>query len=65
MRNITQVDIHDETFPFDFDDTNQFNYCLSATTVKDNLASIAEKVDDEEYLRVILSKLKEVGDQGC
>ncbi|KAG7485756.1 hypothetical protein JOB18_017770 [Solea senegalensis] len=57
--NITQVTISDETFPFDYDEVAQFNCCLSATTVKDNLAAIAEKVDEQEYLQIVLSKLHE------
>ncbi|XP_051242498.1 uncharacterized protein mslnb isoform X27 [Dicentrarchus labrax] len=56
---ISQVTISDETFPFDYDDITQFNCCLSATTVKDNLDAITGKVDDEEYLTIVLSKLKE------
>ncbi|XP_070684274.1 mesothelin-like protein [Pempheris klunzingeri] len=57
--NITQVTISDDTFPFDYDDITQFNCCLSATTVKNNLDSITGKVDEEEYLKIVLSKLKE------
>lgn len=56
---ITQVTISDETFPFDYDDITQFNCCLSAATVKDNLASITDKVDQEDYLKIVLSKLQE------
>ncbi|TKS68552.1 Mesothelin-like protein [Collichthys lucidus] len=56
---ITQVIISDEAFPFDYDDINQFNCCLSATIVKNNLASITDKVDQEEYLTIVLSKLRE------
>ncbi|XP_044203497.1 uncharacterized protein LOC122979809 [Thunnus albacares] len=56
---ITQVTISDETFPFDYDDITQFNCCLSAATVKDNLAAITDKVDQEEYLKIVLSKLQE------
>lgn len=56
--------ISDETFPFDYDDINQFNFCLNATTVKNNLASITGKVDQEDYLSIVLSKLREVGDEG-
>ena len=52
--------ISDEAFPFDYDDINQFNCCLSANTVKDNLNAITEKVDEEEYLKIVLSKLQEV-----
>lgn len=54
--------ISDEAFPFDYDDLTQFNCCLSATVVKDNLASITEKVEQEEYLMIVLEKLREVGD---
>ncbi|XP_068444753.1 uncharacterized protein [Clinocottus analis] len=57
---ITQVTISDETFPFDYDDIAQFNCCLSGATVRDNLEGIVEKVDQEEYLHVVLSKLREV-----
>ncbi|KAM7419684.1 hypothetical protein PAMA_016664 [Pampus argenteus] len=56
---ITQVTVSDETFPFDYDDLAQFDSCLSAAVVKDNLASITEKVDQEEYLKIVLSKLQE------
>lgn len=60
--NITQVTISDSTFPFDYDDVNQFNACLSAQTVKDNLAAIVDKVELEEYLSIVLNKLREVRD---
>ncbi|XP_071382780.1 uncharacterized protein mslna [Centroberyx affinis] len=56
---ITQVTISDETFPFDYDDVAQFNCCLSAKTVKDNLAAITTKVDQEEFLVIVLNKLRE------
>ncbi|XP_059180401.1 uncharacterized protein LOC131958981 [Centropristis striata] len=56
---ITQVVISDETFPFDYDDISQFNCCLSASTVRDNLDAITDKVDEEEYLVIVLSKLRE------
>ncbi|RVE75916.1 hypothetical protein OJAV_G00003550 [Oryzias javanicus] len=55
---ITQVTISDPTFPFDYN-INQFNNCLSVSTVKENLDAITEKVDEEEYLRIVLQKLKE------
>uniref|UniRef100_A0A3P9J4M6 Uncharacterized protein n=1 Tax=Oryzias latipes TaxID=8090 RepID=A0A3P9J4M6_ORYLA len=56
---ITQVTISDPTFPFDYN-INQFNNCLSVSTVKDNLDAITEKVDEVEYLRIVLQKLQEV-----
>uniref|UniRef100_A0A3B3CH34 Uncharacterized protein n=1 Tax=Oryzias melastigma TaxID=30732 RepID=A0A3B3CH34_ORYME len=58
---ITQVTISDPAFPFDYT-INQFNNCLSVSTVKDNLDAITEKVDEEEYLRIVLHKLKDVSD---
>lgn len=61
--NITQVTISDQIFPFDYD-TNQFNSCLSASVVKDNLNAITEKVVQKDYLKIVLSKLQEVGDRG-
>uniref|UniRef100_A0A3B4AB41 Mesothelin a n=1 Tax=Periophthalmus magnuspinnatus TaxID=409849 RepID=A0A3B4AB41_9GOBI len=57
---IDQVTISDETFPFDYTDIQQFNSCLSATTVKDNLDTLTIKLDEEDYLRVVLDKLNEV-----
>uniref|UniRef100_A0A3P9M289 Uncharacterized protein n=1 Tax=Oryzias latipes TaxID=8090 RepID=A0A3P9M289_ORYLA len=56
---ITQVTISDPTFPFDYN-INQFNNCLSVSTVKDNLDGITEKVDEVEYLRIVLQKLQDV-----
>ncbi|KAK1886019.1 Mesothelin-like protein [Dissostichus eleginoides] len=56
---INQVIISDETFPFDYDDITQFNCCLSASTVKNNLDGITDKVDDKDYLKIVLSKLHE------
>ncbi|XP_068583671.1 uncharacterized protein [Cebidichthys violaceus] len=57
---ITRVTISDDTFPFDYDDITQFNCCLSALVVRNNLNSITEKVEQEEYLSIVLSKLREV-----
>ncbi|XP_051940160.1 uncharacterized protein LOC127613259 isoform X1 [Hippocampus zosterae] len=57
--SITQVTISDEVFPFDYFDVNQFNCCLNATVVRDNLGSITEKVDQDEYLKIVLEKLRE------
>ncbi|XP_076003783.1 uncharacterized protein LOC142996666 isoform X2 [Genypterus blacodes] len=56
---ITQVTISDPTFPLDYNDVAQFNSCLSAKTVKFSLPAITEKVDEEEFLRVVLNKLQE------
>ncbi|KAI3353425.1 hypothetical protein L3Q82_019952, partial [Scortum barcoo] len=57
--NITSVTISDETFPYNYDDITQFNCCLSAKTVKDNLGAITDKVDQVDYLTIVLSKLRE------
>lgn len=57
---ITQVIIHDEAFPFDYDDLDQFDRCLNASVVRENLAAIVAKVDQEEFQRVVLDKLREV-----
>ncbi|KAM4595298.1 uncharacterized protein mslnb isoform 4-T4 [Fundulus diaphanus] len=57
--NITQVIISDATFPFDYDDINQFNSCLSAATVRDNLEAITQKVDQQDYLKIVLAKLRQ------
>ncbi|XP_014907129.1 uncharacterized protein mslnb isoform X9 [Poecilia latipinna] len=57
--NITQVTISGVTFPFDYSDINQFNSCLSAAVVRDNLEIITQKVDQEDYLKIVLTKLQE------
>ncbi|XP_015820458.1 uncharacterized protein [Nothobranchius furzeri] len=57
--SITQVTISDNTFPFDYSDINQFNSCLSAAVVKANLQAIASMADQEDYLKIVLSKLRE------
>lgn len=57
--NITRVTISDDAFPFGYDAT-QFGHCLSAQVVKENLASLTEKVDVDEFQRVILDRLDEV-----
>lgn len=63
---ITPVVIRDAAFPFDYIDEAQFRSCLNATTARDNLASITQAVDSLEFLRIVLDKLREVGDlAGC
>lgn len=57
--NITRVTISDDSFPFGYDET-QFRHCLSADVAKENIASLAEKVDVDEFQKVILDKLNEV-----
>uniref|UniRef100_A0A3Q3L8M9 Mesothelin a n=2 Tax=Mastacembelus armatus TaxID=205130 RepID=A0A3Q3L8M9_9TELE len=62
---ITQVTISSDTFPFNYFEISQFNSCLSATTVKDNLDAITMKVDEMEYLRIVLNKLQEAYGAGA
>jgi hypothetical protein len=58
--NITQVTISENTFPFNYETVTKFNCCLTAKTVVDNLDAITAKVDDLEYLEVVLARLREV-----
>ncbi|XP_029595979.1 uncharacterized protein mslnb isoform X4 [Salmo trutta] len=57
--NITQVTISESTFPFNYETVTKFNCCLTAKTVVDNLEAITAKVDDQEYLEVVLARLRE------
>ncbi|XP_052372228.1 mesothelin-like protein isoform X2 [Oncorhynchus keta] len=57
--NITQVTISENTFPFNYETVTKFNCCLTAKTVVDNLDAITAKVDDLEYLEVVLARLRE------
>lgn len=57
--NITQVEISDDAFPFGYDQT-QFDLCLDPTVMVENLYAICEKVDDDEFQKIILKKLKQV-----
>ncbi|KAL0969375.1 hypothetical protein UPYG_G00226220 [Umbra pygmaea] len=56
--NITQTTIADPSFPFGYDLT-QFDLCLDTTVLKDNLAAITSKVDDNTFQTVILKKLNQ------
>ncbi|KAL2086519.1 hypothetical protein ACEWY4_017578 [Coilia grayii] len=60
---ITQVQIHGDTFPIDYD-TTQFDACLSIATLKDNLAAITDKADEESYREIILKKLNQAYPEG-
>ncbi|XP_052399699.1 uncharacterized protein LOC127946925 [Carassius gibelio] len=57
--NITSVAISDDAFPFGYDAT-QFGNCLSSTVVLENLASLCDKIDNSDFQRIILDKLKEI-----
>ncbi|XP_036006813.1 uncharacterized protein LOC105939733 [Fundulus heteroclitus] len=54
--NISQVIISDPAFPFGYDET-QFDLCLDIPVLRDNLNTICQKVDDDEFQKVILKKL--------
>ncbi|CDQ78290.1 unnamed protein product [Oncorhynchus mykiss] len=41
-----------------------FNHCLSAQVVMDNLASLTEKVDDDDMQKIILEKLRQAYPKG-
>ncbi|XP_030598784.1 uncharacterized protein mslnb [Archocentrus centrarchus] len=56
---ITRVTISSEAFPLDYSDINQFNICLNATIVRDNLDAITQKLDQDDYLKIVLSKLRQ------
>ncbi|XDV12687.1 hypothetical protein PO909_001284 [Leuciscus waleckii] len=60
---ITNTIISDDAFPFGYD-AGQFNSCLSATVVRDNLASLCEKIEDSAFQRIILEKLNEISPNG-
>nr|XP_046269032.1 uncharacterized protein LOC124071969 [Scatophagus argus]XP_046269033.1 uncharacterized protein LOC124071969 [Scatophagus argus] len=61
--NITQVTVSDDSFPFGYDQT-QFDLCLDIPVLKDNLYSICEKVDDDDFQKVILKKLNQAFPSG-
>ncbi|XP_036408733.1 uncharacterized protein mslna [Megalops cyprinoides] len=61
--SITQVTINDDAFPFGYD-AAQFNCCLDVNVVKENLASLTEKVDDDEFQQIILTKLNQAYPSG-
>lgn len=57
--NITKSTISEGSFPFGYDET-QFDLCLDLPVLRENLYSICEKVDDDNFQKVILRKLNEV-----
>ncbi|MEQ2284215.1 hypothetical protein AMECASPLE_019224 [Ameca splendens] len=56
--NITQVAIGNPSFPFGYN-LMQFDLCLDIPILKDNLNSICQKVDEDDYQKVILNKLNQ------
>ncbi|XP_047467263.1 uncharacterized protein LOC125023795 [Mugil cephalus] len=61
--NITQVTVSDPSFPFGYDLT-QFDLCLDVPVLKENLNSICEKVNDDDFQKIILRKLNEAFPSG-
>ncbi|KAF4117956.1 hypothetical protein G5714_000007 [Onychostoma macrolepis] len=57
--NITEATIADGSFPFGYT-AAQFDACLTARVLDGNLAAVTEKVDDNNFQRIILNKLKQV-----
>ncbi|XP_067232113.1 mesothelin-like protein [Chanodichthys erythropterus] len=60
---ITDVIISDDAFPFGYNE-DQFRNCLNADVVRDNLASLCEKIEDSAFQRIILDKLNEISPNG-
>ncbi|XP_035990971.1 mesothelin-like protein [Fundulus heteroclitus] len=56
--NITHTTISDPSFPFGFDVT-QFDLCLDVSVLKDNLNALCQKVDDDDFQKIILKKLNQ------
>uniref|UniRef100_A0A3P8TLE2 Si:ch211-188p14.5 n=1 Tax=Amphiprion percula TaxID=161767 RepID=A0A3P8TLE2_AMPPE len=56
--NITQVTASDTSFPFRYDQT-LFDLCLGIPVLKDNLNSICEKVENDDFQKIILQKLNQ------
>ncbi|XP_031722659.1 otoancorin [Anarrhichthys ocellatus] len=61
--NITQVTVSDNAFPFGYDQT-QFDLCLDIPVLRDNLNSICEKVDEDDFQKIILTKLNQAFPSG-
>ncbi|MEQ2159193.1 hypothetical protein GOODEAATRI_020191, partial [Goodea atripinnis] len=53
-----QVTIGNPSFPFGYN-LMQFDLCLDIPILKDNLNSICQKVDEDDYQQVILKKLNQ------
>ncbi|XP_035769557.1 mesothelin-like protein [Neolamprologus brichardi] len=55
---ITRVTLVNLTFPLNYD-INQFTSCLNSTIVKDNLDALVNQVQEQNYTKIVLSKLRE------
>uniref|UniRef100_A0A3P9C833 Mesothelin a n=1 Tax=Maylandia zebra TaxID=106582 RepID=A0A3P9C833_9CICH len=58
---INRVTLVDLTFPLNYD-ISQFTSCLNSTIVKDNLDALVNQVQEQNYTKIVLSKLREVSD---
>ncbi|KAA0721635.1 hypothetical protein E1301_Tti021717 [Triplophysa tibetana] len=58
LGNVTEAIIADASFPFGYT-AAQFDACLDFTILKSNLAAVTDKVDDSDFQRIILNKLKQ------
>ncbi|XP_056622064.1 uncharacterized protein LOC130435436 [Triplophysa dalaica] len=63
LGNVTEAIIADASFPFGYT-AAQFDACLDFTILKSNLAAVTDKVDDSDFQRIILNKLKQVYPEG-
>ncbi|XP_048126475.1 uncharacterized protein LOC125312047 [Alosa alosa] len=63
LGNITESTVNDPSFPFGYDAT-QFDLCLDLDILKNNLATVTKKVDDEDFQTIILAKLNQAYPEG-
>ncbi|KAJ8344670.1 hypothetical protein SKAU_G00288630 [Synaphobranchus kaupii] len=61
--NITRVTISDGAFPLGYN-ADQFDLCLSMEVVANNLAALAQKVDQDELQTIVLNKLHQAHPSG-
>uniref|UniRef100_A0A3B4FHQ8 Mesothelin a n=1 Tax=Pundamilia nyererei TaxID=303518 RepID=A0A3B4FHQ8_9CICH len=58
---INRVTLVNLIFPLNYD-ISQFTSCLNSTIVKDNLDALVNQVQEQNYTKIVLSKLREVSD---
>ncbi|XP_076142601.1 uncharacterized protein LOC143124782 [Alosa pseudoharengus] len=63
LGNITESTVNDPSFPFGYDAT-QFDLCLDLDILKNNLATVTERVDDEDFQTIVLAKLNQAYPEG-
>lgn len=59
MGFINRVTLVNLIFPLNYD-ISQFTSCLNSTIVKDNLDALVNQVQEQNYTKIVLSKLREV-----